>query len=1555
LASALAVGGAIASGDCGLAQIIPDTTLGSENSKVTSTGSVDQIKGGATRGTNLFHSFQEFNVNEGRGAYFTNPAGIENILSRVTGGNRSNILGKLGVLGNANLFLMNPNGIIFGPNSSLDVRGSFVASTANRFTFPDGSEFSATKPGAPPLLTINVPIGLQYGTQPAGDIISAGNLSTGQDLTLAGNNLDLKGQLQVGRDLQLQAHDTLRIRDSVTHPFIASAGGQMVLQGNQVVDIFALNHPHSGFYSGGDMTSRSANTVGGDAHFNSGGSFRIEQLDGKLGNLFSPHDPIVRASGDVSFNSYSGASLHILAGGSVTITGDVTITGADTTGNALVENVQLSNSRTVAIDGTAQPTLDIRAGTTAVGTPGIAGEAEELSSVSEIAGQGTNANITISGTIRNPGGLISLTNLYQPNPALVGGAITTQEINTGTSTPDSNGGDIAINARNSINTGNLYSYSLFSSTVGSSTSGDGGAISLFATDGDITTEDLFSYSYSDSASFPSSLASSGDGGAISLHAANGGISITGDVYSSSDAFSSSLASSGDGGAISLHAANGGINIMEGLFSYSRSDSASSTSGNGGAISLYADNGDIITQSIYSSSTSVSSSLTESSIAGDGGAISLRTVNGDITTQNLHSQSESSFDSASSFPTGDAISGDGGAINLYAANGNITTEFLDSSTFSDSSPYFPSASSFPTGDAIAGNGGAISLYADGGITTRSLSSESTAISASSSLTGNAISGNGGAISLSTGNEGITVRGYLFSRSISNSSPFRSASSFPTGDAISGDGGAINLYAANGNINISDEVLSTVDSSTSASSNSFSSSSPTGDAIAGNGGAINLYAANGSVNTGDLDSYSVSSSISYSTSTPPASASASPTGDSTAGNGGAINVHATNGGITTGDIISNSISNSISYSAFASASPTGDSSAGNGGVIDLHTVGGNIITENLRSYSSSSADSVSASPTGDTTAKDGGTIQLYAPNGGIAAGNLRSFSEAGRTASGGSVSFHALGDVITSSINTTSQSGSGNITLTTNEDVSFRQLELNNTSRGRENAPTDRGVTLTSDTFGAGAGGDIQITARSISLINGSQISASSHSSGRGGNITLRASDAIELSGISPNNEAPGNLFAPAGLTGIPEGTFLGGYIPTGNADDLVSNTPSNTVYPSGVFTQTTTESTGNAGNLIIDAGRLIVRDGATIATTTFGQGRAGDISVEADSISATNGSMLSGVAGGAKGDSGMIELQSRSLSITEGGLVQTQTLGEGDAGTIQVNASDEVSLTGIGSSLRSGSGGSNELLGTVGSNVGQGGDIKLTTSNLRIVDGATLDAQTQSDRSGVEGANITLQDLDLLLMRNRGQITARAFGDDNGGNITIDTNNLVALEDSDITANAFEGRGGEVRINTQGDFRSPDSDITASSDLGIDGVVELNTPDVDPSSGLVSLPVVPVETEVVQACTPGGTGTESEFVVTGRGGLPSNPSKVLSSDAIEVDWVTLTPKKGDGSSPAVSVSPVVPESASGVEAQGWIVNRDGEVVLTASANSAQPRSSEPPPAECHTPQLAPRGR
>lgn len=169
-----------------VAQITPDRTLGSEQSTLNRNVTInnrnsDRIEGGARRGANLFHSFERFNVNNGQRLYFANPAGVVNILGRVTGQSRSRILGTLGVEGNANLFLMNPNGIVFGRNATLDVRGSFVATTANRMQFGSQGFFETDNPQALPLLTVS-PSALLFNQ------IAPGRIQT-QSVADAGQNL----------------------------------------------------------------------------------------------------------------------------------------------------------------------------------------------------------------------------------------------------------------------------------------------------------------------------------------------------------------------------------------------------------------------------------------------------------------------------------------------------------------------------------------------------------------------------------------------------------------------------------------------------------------------------------------------------------------------------------------------------------------------------------------------------------------------------------------------------------------------------------------------------------------------------------------------------------------------------------------------------------------------------------------------------------------------------------------------------------------------------------------------------------------------------------------------------------------------------------------------------------------------------------------------------------------------------------------------------------------------------------------------------------------------
>ena len=192
-----------------LSQIIPDNSLGSENSVVTPNVTIknaisDLIEGGAIRDNNLFHSFSEFNVSEGSRVYFANPDGIANILTRVTGNNLSEIFGTLGVDGAANLFLLNPNGIIFGENSALDINGSFLATTADSYLFNNGFAYSASNPTAPPLLSVNIPLGLQFGANAAqienqsrfandGDLVRGLTIRADRTLSLIGGEVILKG------------------------------------------------------------------------------------------------------------------------------------------------------------------------------------------------------------------------------------------------------------------------------------------------------------------------------------------------------------------------------------------------------------------------------------------------------------------------------------------------------------------------------------------------------------------------------------------------------------------------------------------------------------------------------------------------------------------------------------------------------------------------------------------------------------------------------------------------------------------------------------------------------------------------------------------------------------------------------------------------------------------------------------------------------------------------------------------------------------------------------------------------------------------------------------------------------------------------------------------------------------------------------------------------------------------------------------------------------------------------------------------------------------------
>ncbi|XGV98485.1 MAG: filamentous hemagglutinin N-terminal domain-containing protein [Leptolyngbya sp. BL-A-14] len=173
-----------------LAQVVPDATLPSGERSQVSAGPVFQIDGGAVRDRNLFHSFNQFSLAQGQTAFFNNATNITNIIARVTGGQVSRINGLLQANGTANLFLMNPGGILIGPNASLNIGGTFLATTASAIQFGNQGFYSATQPDAPPLLTVN-PSALLFNQLANQPIVNQAKLQVpaGKSLALVGGDI----------------------------------------------------------------------------------------------------------------------------------------------------------------------------------------------------------------------------------------------------------------------------------------------------------------------------------------------------------------------------------------------------------------------------------------------------------------------------------------------------------------------------------------------------------------------------------------------------------------------------------------------------------------------------------------------------------------------------------------------------------------------------------------------------------------------------------------------------------------------------------------------------------------------------------------------------------------------------------------------------------------------------------------------------------------------------------------------------------------------------------------------------------------------------------------------------------------------------------------------------------------------------------------------------------------------------------------------------------------------------------------------------------------------
>ena len=553
-------------------------------------------------------------------------------------------------------------------------------------------------------------------------------------------------------------------------------------------------------------------------------------------------------------------------------------------------------------------------------------------------------------------------------------------------------------------------------------------------------------------------------------------------------------------------------------------------------------------------------------------------------------------------------------------------------------------------------------------------------------------------------------------------------------------------------------------------------------------------------------------------------------------------------------------------------------------------------------------------------------------------------------------------------------------------------------------------LSTQTHSTGAAGNLRIQTGRLIVRDGAQVDAATFGKGAGGNLSVNARESVEVIGTSADGQLAsalatsveleatgeaGNLTVETGRLIVRDGAqVLASTSGTGPAGNLSVNAPESVELigrsadgraPSGLFTQANLGDTGAGGNLTVETGRLIVRDGAHIEAGTFGTGSAGNLTVKArESVEVMGTSadeelasiLSTSVGPEATGAGGNLTVETGRLIVRDGAQVLASTFGEAPAGNLSVKASESVEV--IGTSAK---GEVVSLLTALTNGTGDAGNLTIQTGQLTVQDGSQVSVSStgsgeagklevaarsiQLDNQGAivatttsgNGGDIRLRSQDLVQLRRKSQIsttagTAGAGGD--GGNIDIDAKFIIAIpsENSDITANAFTGRGGNVRITTQGIFgtqfredETPQSDITASSRFGVNGVVEINTPDIDPSRGLVNLSETPIsEGLIAQGCP---ADKENTFTITGRGGLPPQPGEALRTSAVLVNESRLEPKV-ENRSAEVTSTPVNSTSAPLVEAQGWIINAQGQVVLTAQAPTVTPDSSGSIPPTCYAP-------
>jgi filamentous hemagglutinin family protein len=539
------------------AQVTPDGTL---NTSVTTIGNNATITNGTAAGSNLFHSFGQFSIPTGGSATFNlvNTPNVSTIFSRVTGGNFSNIDGLIQTVNSSNpvsLFLINPAGILFGPNASLNIGGSFVGTTASSIKFANGAELASTATPLPtPLLTVSAPIGLQMGPNP-GAIINQSAffaLAPGQTLALIGGDLALQGNPAVG------------------YAYLFAPDGHIELGSVEGNSLVSLTPSALGWAFGYDTV----NTFR-DISLTQSAFIDVSGAGGGTIDLQGNKIQFTNGAGayGVTFGAVSGGGITVQARESLSIVGpDVT----NSYPSGIFEQVFFGATGNGGNITLTTPYLSVTDG----GQIGLTNYGQgNLGAMTIQAGRieviGTNATVTAPSLIysqntqssQGRGGDLTLNT--QALVVAQGGQIVTGTRSTG------QGGNLTIRA-NTIQGFNPQPLSSQFSVIGASTTGSGNAGTL-----DIITQQL---SLTGAVQITASTAGAGNGGKLTIQATD--IYADRGTYAGPNAVGiSASAGQGDtGNAGTVEVQTQRLTLLNGA----QVGSGTSGSGNGGKVTIKAD-------------------------------------------------------------------------------------------------------------------------------------------------------------------------------------------------------------------------------------------------------------------------------------------------------------------------------------------------------------------------------------------------------------------------------------------------------------------------------------------------------------------------------------------------------------------------------------------------------------------------------------------------------------------------------------------------------------------------------------------------------------------------------------------------------------------------------------------------------------------------------------------------------------------------------------------------------------------------------------------------------